>query len=129
YLLMHAFVASIYFWAGIHKFRPDWLDGRTLELFRQHGAVHGRLADLLLGTPLERMAAGTGVAVFETLLGPLLLSRRTRRFALPAAFGFQAVLELTAHPDLLGWGMAALLLSFLEPGDRRSQAQGDSVLP
>jgi hypothetical protein len=115
YWLVHAFVASVYFWAGIHKFRPDWLDGRTLELFRQHGAIHGRLADLLLGTPVLRLAAGTGVAIFETVIGPLLVWRRTRRVAVLAAFGFHAVLELTAHPDLLGWGMAALLLAFLEP--------------
>jgi hypothetical protein len=43
----------------------------------------------------------------------LLLWRRTRRVALAGAFLFHLTLELTAHPDLLGLGMMALLLCFL----------------
>jgi hypothetical protein len=110
--LLRAFVASIYFWAGLYKLRPDWLDGRTLELFRQPTALSGRLADLLFATPWLPALLAKLVTTLELSLGPLLLWRRTRPFALPVAYGFHVTLELTAHPDLLGWGMMVLLLCF-----------------
>jgi uncharacterized membrane protein YphA (DoxX/SURF4 family) len=115
YWLVWLFTASIYLWAGLFKLRPDWLDGRTLELFRRPGALHGPFSDLLLATPLARQIVATATALFEVTIGPLLLWPRTRRFALPCAFLFHLGLELSAHPDLLGFGMAALLLSFLKP--------------
>jgi vitamin K-dependent gamma-carboxylase len=122
-LLMRAFVASIYLWAGLYKMRPDWLDGRTLGLFHTDGAIRGSLADLLLATPTSRAVMGTGVAVLELALGPLLLWKKTRRVAVVVAFAFHAGLELTARPDLLGWGMAAVLLCFLEPPERSVRPQ------
>ena len=112
--LMRLWIASIYFWAGIAKLRPDWLDGRTLELFWHGGAIHGALADMVVGTPVRRALFGTGTALWETALGPLLLWPRTRRFALLGAYLFHAGLELTARPDLLGWAMASLLLCFVD---------------
>jgi hypothetical protein len=113
YWLIWLFTASIYLWAGIYKLRPDWLDGRTLELFHRPGALAGPLADFLLATPGRRHFFGTATALFEVSLGPLLLWMRTRRAALLCAFLFHLGLEVTAHPDLLGFGMAAMLLSFL----------------
>ncbi|HEY3233651.1 MAG TPA: HTTM domain-containing protein [Polyangiaceae bacterium] len=113
YWLLRLFLASIYAWAGLFKLRPDWLDGRTLELFRQPLALHGALADLLLATPSGRVFAATSVAVFEVAIGPLLVWHRTRRFAWPAAYLFHLVLEITARPDLLGWGMMVLLVCFI----------------
>jgi vitamin K-dependent gamma-carboxylase len=118
YVLMRAFTASIYLWAGLFKLRPDWLDGRTLGLFHEGGVIRGLLADAMLATPLTRAIAGSGVALFEIAIGPLLLWPRTRRHALMAAYAFHALLELTARPDLLGWGMAALLLCFVAPAAR-----------
>ena len=115
-LVMRCWTASIYAWAGIYKLRTDWLDGRTLGLFHADGAIHGYLAELLLSTSTSRAIVGTGVALFELAIGPLLLWRRTRGIAVVSAFAFHAGLELTARPDLLGWGMASLLLCFIEPG-------------
>jgi hypothetical protein len=114
--VIRCWTASIYFWAGIYKLRADWLDGRALGLFHADGALHGRLADLLLATSTSRAVVGSGVAVFELVIGPLLLWKRTRNLAVIVAFAFHAGLELMARPDLLGWGMASLLLSFIEPG-------------
>jgi len=115
YLLLRLWVASIYLWAGIHKLRPDWLDGRAIELFHHRHALHGVFADLLLATPLSRAITATGVAVLEMALGPLLLIERTRRVALLMAWSFHLALEIVGRPDLLGWGMAALLFCFLGP--------------
>jgi Vitamin K-dependent gamma-carboxylase len=122
--LLRGFVASIYFWAGVYKLRPDWLDGRTLGLFHQPTALSGRLADLLFAQPWLPAVAAKVIATLELSLGPLLLWVWSRRFALPVAYALHVTLELTAHPDLLGWGMMVLLLCFLPAaGERASQAQ------
>jgi uncharacterized membrane protein YphA (DoxX/SURF4 family) len=110
--LLRVFVASIYGWAGLFKLRPDWLDGRTLAALHDSGAIHGAISDWVLGTPSSRQFVAWGVALFELAAGPLLLWPRTRRPAMAAAYAFHLTLEVTAHPDFLGWGLMALLLVF-----------------
>ena len=109
--LVRIFLASIYFWAGLYKLRADWLDGRTLELLQQSGALTSRF---MHSEPQRRVAAWLVVA-FELSLGPALLVRRTRRTALLSAFAFHALLQLTTSPDFLGLGMCALLVACWEP--------------
>jgi hypothetical protein len=118
--LVRLFVASVYLWAGASKLRHDWFDGRTLEVLAQQRWISGRLADLLLATPALRAAVASSAALGELALGPLLLWPRTRRAALLAALAFHAGLEVMARPDVLGFGMAALLICFL-PGAWPSQ--------
>jgi hypothetical protein len=113
-LLVRLWVCSIYMWAGISKLRMDWLDGRTIELLRLEGRLGGWLLDDLLLHSGWRVAAAIAVVVTELVLGPALLWTRTRRGALAAAYGFHAVLEASARPDLLGWGMMVLLLVFID---------------
>lgn len=110
--LVQLFVVSIYAWAAFAKLRPDWLDGRTLELFHADGALRGGLADLLLAGPARRTAVAVGVVATEALLGPLLLWARSRRYALVVAVAFHAALQIVATPDFFSWEMLALLLCF-----------------
>jgi vitamin K-dependent gamma-carboxylase len=120
YWMLRWWVASIYLWAGIYKLRSDWLDGRGLEILRHPGAIDGWLADRLLWSPWSRALVAKGVALFELTIGPLLLWSRTRRYAIVAAYAFHLSLEITAHPDLLGWGMMSLLLCFIaDTGDSK----------
>jgi hypothetical protein len=121
--LMRAWVASIYGWAGISKLRRDWVDGRTLALLHDEGTLRGPIADWLLASVGSRAAVGTMVVVAELALGPLLLWPRTRKVGVAAAFAFHAGLEVTAHPDLLGWGMMVLLLAYLEPAAASTGSQ------
>jgi uncharacterized membrane protein YphA (DoxX/SURF4 family) len=108
--LVRVFVASIYFWAGLYKLRADWLDGRTLELLQQSGAL---TSHFMHSEPQRRIAAWLVVA-FELSLGPALLVRQTRPAALLSALAFHALLQLTASPDFLGFGMCALLVACWE---------------
>jgi hypothetical protein len=121
--LMRAWVASIYAWAGISKLRRDWVDGRTLALLHDEGTLRGPIADWLLASAGSRAALGTLVVATELALGPLLLWPRTRRIGVAVAFAFHAGLEVTAHPDLLGWGMMVLLLAYLEPAPASTGSQ------
>jgi len=110
--LVRAFVVSIYAWGAIAKLRPSWLSGRTLYLLYGDRILAGRLADLTLSSVPRARASAIAVIVLEAMLGPLLLMRRTRVIGLVLACGMHAAFEVTAHPDVFGWVMVALLLSF-----------------
>jgi hypothetical protein len=114
-LLVRCFLASIYFWAGFVKLRPDWLDGRTLALFQADGALRGPLADFVLRSAASRSLVGWTIALTELSLPALLLAKATRRWSPFLAMGLHSVIELCARPDLLGWEMGALLLSLWPP--------------
>jgi uncharacterized membrane protein YphA (DoxX/SURF4 family) len=117
-LLIRVFVASIYFWAGFGKLRADWLDGRTLALFQQDGALSGPFSDLVLATPLSRKLVAWLIATTELSLPILLFWRRTRRVAPFIALSMHAAIELAARPDLIGWVISALLLCLWPMGPR-----------
>jgi uncharacterized membrane protein YphA (DoxX/SURF4 family) len=135
FALMRVFLASIYFWAGIAKLRGEWLDGRTLSFLAQEGGFDGPLAGVLLATPVRRSLVAWTVVTTELALGPLLLWRRARIPSVALAYGFHAAIELTARPDLLGWEMAALLVtcwpmrSPLGTGVHRSAQAAESRRP
>lgn len=112
-LLIRVFVASVYAWAAIVKLRGDWLDGRTLALFHENGALFGALADCLLSTAWRRLFVARAIVATELALPFLLLLPFTRRWAPYLALSLHLGIELSARPDLLGWSMAALLLSTL----------------
>lgn len=112
-LLIRVLLASIYFWAAVVKLRADWLDGRTLALFHENGAFSGAVADLLLSTDSLRSLIACSIVVIELSLPVLLFMPRTRRWAPYLALSLHGCIEVVAAPDLLGWAMAALLLSTL----------------
>jgi len=108
--LIRTFLASIYCWAGLYKLRVDWLDGRTLELLQRSGLLTGPFISIGLHSQMTRSVAAWLVVGLELSLGPALLARQTRHLGLLVAFAFHGVLQLTASPDFLGFGMCALLL-------------------
>jgi hypothetical protein len=122
FVLLWSLPTSVYFWAGICKLRRDWLDGRTLGLFYQEGKLRGPLAHLLLDSEPRRAAAAVAVAVTELALVPLLWSKRTRWYAFLLAVAFHITIESIARPDVFGWAMIALALSFvpLAQGSQRA---------
>lgn len=121
--LVWSLVTSVYAWAAISKLRWDWLDGRTLGLFFDEGKLGGPLAPLLAGTAERRALAGPLIVFIELALVPLLTWPRTRFVGFVTACSFHAVIEAVARPDVFGWGMVALLMSFvgLEGGGERRQ--------
>jgi hypothetical protein len=116
--LVQVFVASIYAWAAIAKVRPEWLSGETLRGLYRVGYLTGSLADALFATVARSHVAAWGVVVTELALGPLLLAPRTRRLGLGLALVMHATYEVTASPDVYGYVMATLLLSFWRAATR-----------
>lgn len=133
--LMQLFVASVYVWAGLGKLRPDWLDGRTLEMLLHQRWLHGPLAEVMLGSATRCAAVAWAVALGEVATGPLLLWPRTRRLGLVAALAFHAGIEIMARPDLIGFEMVALLACFLpgavwaQSGAQRGASAGQVMSP
>ncbi len=113
-LFLRLWVASVYAWAAVGKLRLDWLDGSTLQRFHQERALSGAMADTLFATSARATAVAWTVLLAELAMGPLLLWRPTRRFALIGALAMHALFESAGRVDSIGWQMAALLLVFLD---------------
>ncbi len=111
--LVRSWTASIYFFAAVAKLRADWLDGRTLELFWQEGAFRGGLVDTIMRSPHARQLVAMTLAPVELALAPFLLLPRTRKVGLALALLLHITFEVVASPDVFGWAMVALLISFL----------------
>jgi hypothetical protein len=111
--VVQTFVASVYVWSGIAKLQTAWLGGETLRLLHEAGYLMGGLADVMLATPERCHVAAWVVVLVELALGPLLLVPRTRIAGVVLAVGMHAAYEWAAHPDVFGWIMLALLVTFL----------------
>lgn len=121
--LVRVFTASIYGWAALIKLRVDWMDGRALQVFYEAGALRGPIARAVCSSFETRAIVATLIFVVELCLGPALMARRTRPYALVVAFLLHAGIEMTAKPDVFGWLMVALLLTFL-PARRAEKSEG-----
>jgi hypothetical protein len=116
--LVRAFVVSIYAWSAIAKLKSSWLSGATLAALYEDRYATGPLADALFTPSRVRMTA-CAVVIVEASLGPLLLARRTRLAGILLACIMHGLFEVTFHPDVFGWIMTALLLSFFPLRARR----------
>jgi|GEM_PF-2795962 len=108
--------AVIYFFAGVVKLYPEWLDGTVLLIFMQDAGMSPGLYETLSQEPLPSILAIAG-ALFDLTIGPLLLIPKTRRYAVVVALMFH-----TGNTILVGLGFLPLVFSvltlavFLDPG-------------
>jgi hypothetical protein len=113
--LLTLFIASIYVYSAIAKLQSEWLSGRTLLALAEDGLLGGAIAAALIAHPALRAATAVAVFLVELALPALLLVTRTRRLGIGVALALHASFEIAAHPDVMGWVMAALLLSVWRP--------------
>ena len=116
--LVRAICLSVYAFSGIAKLNAQFLSGRALLWFHDDGLFRGPIAELVCANARRAQFASIAVVCAELSLPLLLVAPRTRRAALYAAVAFHVVLELTVHPDVFGWIMAALLASFAITSER-----------
>lgn len=108
--------AVLYFFAGVVKFYPEWLDGTVLLIFMQDAGMSPGLLGVLSNQPIPGALAVAG-ALFDLTIGPLLLIPKTRRYAVVVALGFHM-----GNTILVGLGFLPLVFSvltlaiFLDPG-------------
>ncbi len=109
--LVRATPMSVYAFSAIAKLNAQFLSGRALLAFCADGAVHG-LGRVACASPPRAELASLLVVATELALPVALFVRRTRRAALVVAVALHVGLELSIGPDVLGWTMLALLVSF-----------------
>jgi hypothetical protein len=124
--LVQVFVASIYAWAALAKVSPEWLSGETLRGLYRVGYLTGPLADALFATVVRCKVEAWAVVVTELALGPLLMHPRTRLVGVAMALAMHAIYEITARPDVYGYVMVTLLLSFAGRPAVTERLHGDS---
>lgn len=104
----------VYFFGGIAKLNEDWLAGAPLSIWLPRKAQISPLGEALLWQPLPVVMAYAGM-LFDLLVGPLLLWKRTRMFAFVCALAFHfsnaAIFGIASFP----WMSIAITSLFFEP--------------
>src|SRR5690554_792242 len=94
-------MAIVYFYATLHKFYPDWLDGTFTGLLFENRAHYPILGKVFSEKWFHIFIAYTGI-IFDGLVIPMLLWKRTRNLALIASLVFHlfnsAVLQIGIFP-------------------------------
>jgi len=86
-LLFIVQVTIVYFYAAIAKFYPDWLDGTFTKLLLTGTTSNEFLLKIFLNKYFYLFIAYAGI-LFDLLIVPLLLFKKTRTIALAASLSF-----------------------------------------
>ena len=111
-LMFHMFL--VYTYGSIAKLYPDWLDTTVIELMmkgKQHYLIIG---DLLQQKWLHYFLAYGGI-LFDGLIIPLLLFKRTRKWAFFASVFFHLFNSIVFQVGIFPYLSLAFALFFFEP--------------
>jgi vitamin K-dependent gamma-carboxylase len=115
YGLFHVQVGAVYFFAGFAKLNADWLFGaQPLTTWLQvHADVP--LIGRLLAEPATAVVMSYAGAAFDLAIVPLLLWRKSRRFAYAAAVFFHVSIWLLFPVGVFSWVMLVAATVFFDP--------------
>lgn len=107
-------LAAMYFWTAVDK--TDWafLSGERLQQIFVW-TYSGRALEFLLAWPALIAAMAIAVVVVEYWLAFAILSRRQRRYALPAGLAMHATFYLMLPVDTYSVTVMALYLALVDP--------------
>ncbi len=100
-------VGLVYFYAGVAKLNYDWLTGKTVAMLMGKRGVTDQTVVMFMSY--------SGM-LFDLLVVPFLLWRRTRVFAFIAALCFNITNSQVFHIDIFPWFMICATLMFFDPG-------------
>lgn len=113
-LIMILHMAVVYFFATKAKFYPDWLDGTfTRRLFT--GRAYIETPNDIFRQPWIHLFIAYSGIVFDGLVVPLLLFKRTRIFAFIASLFFHIFNSITLKIGIFPYFALAFGLFFFEP--------------
>ncbi len=107
-------MAIMYFFAGISKFDPDWINGTFIHIRFSKLAQHPRFGSIYANQFFQQFVTYSGI-VFDLLIVPLLLWKRTRTFAVLFAIGFHLFNSYTFRIGIFPYLSIALMLFFAVP--------------
>jgi len=111
-------LAVVYFYAGVAKLQPDWLAGLPLAQALPRKA-HYFLIGPVLAAPWTGLLMSWAGALFDLLIVPGLLWKRTRPLAFAAAVGFHGWNILTFGIGTFPWFSLVMTTLFFEPSSFR----------
>jgi hypothetical protein len=115
-VLLAAQVAIVYFFAALAKLNPDWLAGRPIAIWLQAKSHYPILGPLYQQEWIRWFIVYGGI-LFDGLVVPLLLWRRTRWLAVAMSFFFHLFNSYTFRVGVFPYlGIAFCVLFF--PGEQ-----------
>ncbi|REE27815.1 HTTM domain-containing protein [Winogradskyella pacifica] len=104
----------LYTYASAAKFYPDWLDGSVMEILMKSKANFYVVGELLQQKTVHYILAYGGI-LFDGLIIPLLLFKRTRKYAFFASIFFHLFNSFIFHIGIFPYMSLAFSLFFFEP--------------
>ena len=111
-LMFHMFL--VYTYGSIAKLYPDWLDTTVIELMMKGKQHYHLIGDLLQEKWLHYFLAYGGI-LFDGLIIPLLLFKRTRKWAFFASVFFHLFNSIVFQVGIFPYLSLAFALFFFEP--------------
>lgn len=112
--LLRLFFCQVYFFGGVAKLTPDWLRAQPLLQFLEARRDLPVVGPLLAHDATAWIMSYGGLA-FDLAVGPLLLYRRTRPYALVAACMFHLTNAALFEIGIFPWLMLAATTLFCDP--------------
>lgn len=107
-------MAIVYFYAGINKIYPDWLESTTVSLFFSGKEDFWLIGPLLAHEGFQQMVAWGGI-LFDLLIVPLMLFRSTRLLGLAMLLFFHIFNSAVFHIGIFPYMMIAMAVFFYPP--------------
>lgn len=109
-------VSVLYVYGTIAKFYPDWLDGTFTEIMYQSANIPDFFKTIFTQKEFYLIIAYLGI-IFDGLIVPALLWKRTRTLALIASFIFHLFNSVTLHIGIFPY-FALTFALFFYPSDQ-----------
>lgn len=109
-------VSVLYVYGTIAKFYPDWLDGTFTEIMYQSANIPDYFKTIFTQKEFYLVIAYMGI-IFDGLIVPALLWKRTRTLALIASFIFHLFNSVTLHIGIFPY-FALTFALFFYPSDQ-----------
>lgn len=113
-LLFITQVAIVYFYAAIAKFYPDWLDGTFTKLLLKGTSANDFLQEIFSTKYFYLFIAYAGI-LFDLLIVPLLLFKKTRTIALIASLTFHLFNAIVLQIGIFPFFALSFSLFFYPP--------------
>lgn len=113
-LLFITQIILVYFYASIAKLYPDWLDGTFTRNLLQGTTSRPFFLELFSQKWFYLFIAYAGI-LFDLLVVPMLLFKRTRTFALICSILFHIFNSITLHIGIFPFFALTFILFFYEP--------------
>jgi len=113
-------VSCVYFYATIAKFYPDWLDGSvTHGMFASMTDVPESIRNIFLKKDFQMFIAYMGI-IFDGLIVPALLWKRTRWLAIIASLVFHVFNSITLQIGVFPYFALSFSIFFFPPEQIRN---------